>query len=118
MKLRPFSQILAFRYAEVTYTPFADALVFSALPTILVSCKCDNPVNTRQIDTESIEAACLAEVETVKTAANVPESARLCLGAMLRAIMANRIGQLDLPPFIMLLKHKWPLSIKFPFFGL
>ncbi len=50
-------------------------------------------MNTRQIDTESIEAACLAEVETVKTAANVPESARLCLGAMLRAIMANRIGE-------------------------
>jgi hypothetical protein len=77
---------------NIAYTMFAGALVYSALPTILVSCKCDNPVNTRQIDTESIEAACLAEVETVKTAANVPESARLCLGAMLRAIMANRIG--------------------------
>lgn len=68
----------------------ADALIYSALPTILVSCKCDNPVNTRQIDTDSIEAACLTEVQTIKTASNVPESARLCLGAMLRTIMAHR----------------------------
>lgn len=75
-----------------THKDCTDALVNSALPTILVSCKCDNPVNTRQIDTDSIEAVCLAEVETVKTAANVPESARLCLGAMLRAIMAHRNG--------------------------
>jgi hypothetical protein len=50
-------------------------------------------VNTRQIDTDSIEDACLAEVEAVKTAANVPESARLCLGAMLRAIMSSRNGR-------------------------
>lgn len=78
---------------DVTYTLRPDALVYSSLPTILVSCKCDNPVNTRQIDTESIQAACLAEVETVKTASNVPESARLCLGAMLRAVMASRNGQ-------------------------
>lgn len=69
---------------------FLDALVSSALPTILVSCKCDNPIHTRQIDTDSIEAACLAEVQTVRTASNVPESARLCLGAMLRTIMAYR----------------------------
>lgn len=69
-----------------------DALVYSNLPTILVSCKCDNPVNTRQVDAESIEAACLADVETVKTAANVPESARLCLGHVLRSIMAFRNG--------------------------
>jgi hypothetical protein len=70
-----------------------DAFVSSDMPTILVSCKCDNPVETREIDMESIQAACLAEVETVKTASNAPESARLCLGAMLRAIIANRNGE-------------------------
>jgi len=48
-----------------------DALVNLSLPTILVSCKCDNPENTRQIDVESMEAACLSAVESVKTAANV-----------------------------------------------
>ncbi|KAH8590271.1 ras guanine nucleotide exchange factor domain-containing protein [Bisporella sp. PMI_857] len=67
-----------------------NALVNSSLPTILVSCKCDNPRNTRQIDVESMEAACLSCVEAFKTAANVPESARLCLSSILRAIMANR----------------------------
>ena len=70
-----------------------DALVNSSLPTILVSCKCDNPENTRQIDVESMEAACLSCVEAVKTAENVPESARLCLSSMLRAVMASRNGQ-------------------------
>jgi GTPase SAR1 family protein len=69
-----------------------NGLVNSSLPTILVSCKCDNPENTRQIDVESMESACLTCVEAVKTAANVPESARLCLSSMLRAIMANRNG--------------------------
>jgi hypothetical protein len=75
-----------------------DALVNSSLPTILVSCKCDNPENTRQIDVESMEAACLSCVEAVKTAANVPESARLCLSSMLRAIMKNRNGQSIISP--------------------
>ncbi|KAB8290286.1 hypothetical protein EYC80_011151 [Monilinia laxa] len=67
-----------------------NALVNSALPTILVSCKCDNPDHTRQLNVESVETACMSCVETVKTAANVPESARLCLSSMLRAVMTNR----------------------------
>lgn len=82
----------AFVYMELQLTS-PDALVYSSLPAILVACKCDAPVNMRQIDTNSIEDACLAEVETFRTAANVPESAKLCLGAMLRAIMANRNGK-------------------------
>ncbi|KAF7873945.1 hypothetical protein EAF04_002617 [Stromatinia cepivora] len=67
-----------------------NALVNSGLPTILVSCKCDNPEHTRQLSVDSVETACMSCVETVKTAANVPESARLCLSSMLRAVMANR----------------------------
>jgi hypothetical protein len=73
-----------------------DALVNSSLPTILVSCKCDNPENTRQLNVESLEAACMSCVEAVKTASNVPESARLCLSSMLRAVMANRNSKLML----------------------
>jgi hypothetical protein len=75
------------------YTDFPDALVNTSLPTILVSCKCDNPENARQIDVASMESACLSCVEAVKTASNVPESARLCLSSMLRAIMAYRNGR-------------------------
>ncbi|TGO31615.1 hypothetical protein BHYA_0484g00030 [Botrytis hyacinthi] len=67
-----------------------NALVNSSLPTILVSCKCDNPEHTRQLNVDSLETACMSCVESVKTAANVPESARLCLSSMLRAVMANR----------------------------
>ena len=73
----------------------ADALVKSNLPTILVSCKCDNPENTRQINVDSMEAACSACVDAVKTASNVPETARLSLSSMLRAIMAHRAGPFD-----------------------
>lgn len=67
-----------------------DGLVSSSIPTILVSCKCDNPENTRQVNVESMEEECAACVEAVKTAANVPESARMCLSVVLRAIMAHR----------------------------
>ncbi|TVY31175.1 Ras guanine nucleotide exchange factor A [Lachnellula hyalina] len=65
-------------------------LANSSLPTILVSCKCDNPGNTRQLEVDHVEALCVSCVEAVKTAANVPESARLCLSSMLRAIMSKR----------------------------
>jgi hypothetical protein len=78
----------------IHHTDLLDALVTSSLPTILVSCKCDNPENTRQINVDNVEAACLSAVEAVKFASNVPESARLCLSSMLRAIMMNRNGQL------------------------
>lgn len=72
---------------------FLDGLSASNLPTILVSCKCDNPENTRQVSVENMEDACTTCVEAVKTASNVPESARLCLSSMLKAIMASRNGQ-------------------------
>lgn len=68
-------------------------LAKSLLPSILVSCKCDNPENARQINVDSMEAACTTCVEAVKTASNVPETARLALSSMLRAIMAHRTGE-------------------------
>src|SRR5882757_7541261 len=71
----------------------SDGLMASNLPSILVSCKCDNPENTRQVSVETMEDACSSCVEAVKTASNVPESARLCLSSMLKAIMASRNGQ-------------------------
>lgn len=62
----------------------------SAVPAILVSCKCDNPETARQIDIQQMEAACAASVKTVRTAENVPESARLCLSSILKAVLAHR----------------------------
>ncbi|KAL2073378.1 hypothetical protein VTL71DRAFT_10702 [Oculimacula yallundae] len=75
-----------------------NGLAHSSLPSILVSCKCDNPENTRQVDVENMEAAFSACVEAVKTAESVPESARLCLSSMLRAVMAHRNGQSSASP--------------------
>ncbi|CZT08758.1 related to aimless RasGEF (aleA) [Rhynchosporium graminicola] len=80
------------RESIVKFPQALNGLAHSYLPTMLVSCKCDNPENTRQIDVENMEAACSSCVEAVKTAENVPESARLCLSSMLRAVMANRTG--------------------------
>jgi len=68
------------------------ALANSALPTILVATKCDNPESLRQIDTAGMAAAfpsCLADF---KTSSNVPGSTRECLQVMLRAAVANRRG--------------------------
>ncbi|KAG9248196.1 ras guanine nucleotide exchange factor domain-containing protein [Calycina marina] len=67
-----------------------NALVDTSLPTILVSGKCDNPENTRHIQVDSMEAACLSCVKALRTAETVPDSSRLCLSAMLRAVVANR----------------------------
>ena len=67
----------------------------SNLPTILVACKCDNPDNARQVDVEGMEDVCKGCDEHVRTASNVPESARLCLSSILKAIMARRNGQFD-----------------------
>ncbi|KAJ9132649.1 Ras GEF [Pleurostoma richardsiae] len=75
--------------------PTLSALANSALPTILVATKCDNPESLRQIDTAGMAAAfpsCLADF---KTSSNVPGSTRECLQVMLRAAVANRRGVID-----------------------
>lgn len=68
----------------------SDGLATSSIPTVLVSCKCDNPAHTRQVNVEEFEAECDSYVEAIKTSSNVPESARMCLSSVLRAVMAQR----------------------------
>ncbi|CCU77281.1 unnamed protein product [Blumeria hordei] len=65
-------------------------LVVSLLPTILVSCKCDMPEQMQQIDAEAMKHLSNPCFDVMKMASNVPESARLCLSAMIRAIMICR----------------------------
>jgi len=77
---------------------FLDGFVSSSIPTILVSCKCDNPENTRQVNVDIMEEDCAACYEAVKTAENVPESARMALSSVLRAIMVHRNSKLSLLP--------------------
>ncbi|KAI4600635.1 hypothetical protein KJ359_000994 [Pestalotiopsis sp. 9143b] len=68
------------------------ALVKSSLPTILVATKCDNPESARQIDTEGLAAACKSCIGSFKTASSKPESARMPLSFLLKALIINRQG--------------------------
>ncbi|KAI1376104.1 ras GEF [Hypoxylon crocopeplum] len=64
-----------------------NALVNSSLPAVLVATKCDNPENSRHIDTEAVSAACQSCLATFKTSANKPESARIALSTLLKALV-------------------------------
>ncbi len=76
---------------------FTGALVNSSLPTVLVATKCDNPESSRQIDTEALATACQSCLATFKTAANKPETARMSLFTLLKALVLSRQGQLHTP---------------------
>ncbi|KAI0385333.1 ras GEF [Hypomontagnella monticulosa] len=64
-----------------------NALVNSSLPAVLVATKCDNPENLRHIDTEAVASACQSCLATFKTSANKPESARIALSTLLKALV-------------------------------
>ncbi|KAI1083809.1 ras GEF [Whalleya microplaca] len=64
-----------------------NALVNSSLPAVLVATKCDNPENLRHIDTEAVAAACQSCLATFKTSASKPESARMALSTLLKALV-------------------------------
>ncbi|KAI0013281.1 ras GEF [Xylariaceae sp. FL0662B] len=70
-----------------------NALVNSSLPAVLVATKCDNPENLRHIDTEAVAAACQSCLATFKTSASKPESARMALSTLLKAlVLRNQEG--------------------------
>ncbi|KAI3327990.1 ras GEF [Xylariaceae sp. AK1471] len=64
-----------------------NALVNSSLPAVLVATKCDNPESSRHIDTDAVAAACQSCLATFKTSANKPETARMALSTLLRAMI-------------------------------
>ncbi|KAI1136669.1 ras GEF [Hypoxylon sp. FL0543] len=64
-----------------------NALVNSSLPAVLVATKCDNPENLRHIDTEAVSAACQSCLATFKTSVNKPDSARIALSTLLKALV-------------------------------
>ncbi|KAH8195597.1 hypothetical protein TruAng_010227 [Truncatella angustata] len=66
------------------------ALVNSSLPTVLVATKCDNPESARQIDTEGLATACKSCIANFKTSASKPESARMSLSTLLKALIIGR----------------------------
>lgn len=66
------------------------ALTNSSLPTVLVATKCDNPEEARQVDTEAVAAACQSCLANFKTADSKPDSARIALTTLLKALIASR----------------------------
>ncbi|KAI1447414.1 ras GEF [Annulohypoxylon stygium] len=68
-----------------------NALVNSSLPAVLVATKCDNPESSRHIDTEAVATACQSCLATFKTSANKPESARIALSTLLKALVLRSL---------------------------
>ncbi|KAI1817136.1 ras GEF [Poronia punctata] len=64
-----------------------NALVNPSLPAVLVATKCDYPEPSREVNTESVAAACSQSLASFKTALNKPETARMALSTLLRAII-------------------------------
>lgn len=81
------------RGKENELTVCIGALVNSSLPTVLVATKCDNPESSRQIDTEAVGTACQSCLATFKTSSSKPETARMSLFTLLKALVLNRQGQ-------------------------
>ncbi|KAI9718219.1 MAG: hypothetical protein M1812_004209 [Candelaria pacifica] len=61
------------------------------VPCVLVACKCDNPASARRIDPRLMEKTASAhEIDAYQTSANVPESQKRCIAALLRTIVSER----------------------------
>ncbi|KAL8797233.1 MAG: hypothetical protein Q9195_000700 [Heterodermia aff. obscurata] len=67
----------------------------AALPTVLVSSKCDNPPNSWEVDAGKVEGFCtqLDGVESFQTSATAPETHKRCVSVILRNIIAESPGK-------------------------
>lgn len=75
-----------------------DALPNSAIPSIIVACKCDGPVHySYQQDPATFEHArrILGGTPIHQTSSGVPESQKKCISIILRAIFAKTAGELN-----------------------
>ncbi|KAJ3566699.1 hypothetical protein NPX13_g7036 [Xylaria arbuscula] len=64
-----------------------DAVVNSSLPAVLVATKCDNPEPSRLVDADAVAAACKPCLASFKSSADKPETARMALFTLLRAMI-------------------------------
>ena len=74
------------------------ALANSSLPTVLVATKCDTPDDLRHPDLSGLASAFPTCAGHFRTASNAPATVRECLQAMLRVALANRRGEIYVPP--------------------
>lgn len=81
----------------------SEALSNDAVPTILVSTKCDNPAESWEVDQDEIERFCstMQGLETFQTCASAPETHKRCISVLLRNIMLGRLGMSSLLPLFL-----------------
>ncbi|KAI1275778.1 RAP guanine nucleotide exchange factor 4 [Xylaria sp. FL0933] len=73
---------------SINYLPETlNAVVNSSLPAVLVATKCDNPEPSRHIDADAVAAACKPCIASFKTSTDKPETARMALSTLLRAMI-------------------------------
>lgn len=72
-----------------------DSLSNAAIPTILVSSKCDNNRKAWQIDQRMIERTCstIGGIESFQTSASSPETHKRCISIVLRKVLSARDGE-------------------------
>ncbi|KAI8949530.1 RAP guanine nucleotide exchange factor 4 [Xylaria longipes] len=64
-----------------------NALANSSLPVVLVATKCDNPESSRDINVETVAADYKSCLGNFKTSADKPETARMALYTLLKAMI-------------------------------
>ncbi|KAI9844534.1 MAG: hypothetical protein M1837_005492 [Sclerophora amabilis] len=72
--------------------PLLAALVLGGLPPVLVCCKSDLAPGLPQVDTTALERArtLLGDLDAYETSANVPESQKVCIRAVVRTAITNK----------------------------
>ncbi|KAI0187185.1 ras guanine nucleotide exchange factor domain-containing protein [Xylaria flabelliformis] len=72
-------------YLPETLTAFAN----SSLPVVLVATKCDNPESSRDVDVDTVAAAHKSCLGSFKTSAEKPDTVRMPLYALLKAMISG-----------------------------
>ena len=74
---------------------YQDRLSDAAIPTILVSNKCDNPPSYWKVGRERVEVVCntYEGTESFQTSATAPETHKRCISVILRNIALKRSGK-------------------------
>lgn len=77
------------------FTWSSDSLSNAAIPTILISSKCDNNRKAWQIDQRMIERTCstIGGIESFQTSASSPETHKRCVSIVLRKVLSARDGK-------------------------
>lgn len=93
-----------------------DASSNIAIPTVLISSKCDNPRKAWQINQHMVEGICktVDGVESFQISVNSPETHKRCVSVILRKIMSERAGEPERSPSLWILTKSLEIFTKVP----